>query len=99
MLLLNQKINQRNEKNGVVINLSISNQEDVILKSNKFEWNKDVNILNDIKYKVRKDNFNIEEYTEDLISPGYFDIQIKGNSSITAVIYITSKKALPFVAQ
>lgn len=85
------RFNQRNEKNGVVINLSISNQEDVILKSNKFEWNKDVNILNDIKYKVRKDNFNIEEYTEDLISPGYFDIQIKGNSSITAVIYITSK--------
>ena len=85
------RFNQRNEKNGVVINLSISNQEDVILKSNKLEWNKDVNILNDIKYKVRKDNFNIEEYTEDLISPGYFDIQIKGNSSITAVIYITSK--------
>lgn len=85
------RFNQRNEKNGVVINLSISNQEDVILKSNKFEWNKDVNILNDIKYKVRKDNFNIEEYTEDLISPGYFDIQIEGNSSITAVIYITSK--------
>lgn len=85
------RFNQRNEKNGVVINLSISNQEDVILKSNKFEWNKDVNILNDIKYKVRKDNFNIEEYTEDLMSPGYFDIQIKGNSSVTAVIYITSK--------
>lgn len=85
------RFNQRNEKNGVVINLSISNQEDVILKSNKLEWNKDVNILNDIKYKVRKDNFNIEEYTEDLISPGYFDIQIKGNSSIIAVIYITSK--------
>lgn len=85
------RFNQRNEKNGVVINLSISNQEDVILKSNKFEWNKDVNILNDIKYKIRKDNFNIEEYIEDLMSPGYFDIQIKGNSSITAVIYITSK--------
>ena len=85
------RFNQRNEKNGVVINLSISNQEDVILKSNKLEWNKDVNILNDIKYKVRKDNLNIEEYIEDLMSPGYFDIQIKGNSSITAVIYITSK--------
>lgn len=85
------RFNQRNEKNGVVINLSISNQEDVILKSNKFEWNKDVNILNDIKYKVRRDNFNIEEYIEDLMSPGYFDIQIKGNSSVTAVIYITSK--------
>lgn len=85
------RFNQRNEKNGVVINLSISNKEDVILKSNKFEWNKDVNILNDIKYKIRKDNFNVQEYTEDLMSPGYFDIQIKGNSSITAVIYITSK--------
>lgn len=85
------RFNQRNEKNGVVINLSISNKEDVILKSNKFEWNKDVNIQNDIKYKIRKDNFNVEEYTEDLMSPGYFDIQIKGNSSITAVIYITSK--------
>lgn len=83
--------NQRNEKNSVVINLSISNKEDVILKSNKFEWNKDINILNDIKYKIRKDNFSVEEYTEDLMSPGYFDIQIKGNSSITAVIYITSK--------
>ena len=41
------KFNQRTEKKGVIVNLSISNNEDVILKSDKFEWNKDIGILSD----------------------------------------------------
>lgn len=85
------KFNQRTEKKGVIVNLSISNNEDVILKSDKFEWNKDIGILSDVTYSLREDNFNVKTYIEDLIIPGYFDIQVKENSTVTAIIYISSK--------
>lgn len=86
------KFNQRNVKNGVIINLSVTSQEDVVLKSNKLTWNKDYSILNDVKYSVRNDNKSVENYKEDLIVPGYFDISLKPDSIVTCVIYITSKE-------
>lgn len=85
------KFNQRDEKNGVVINLSILNNDDVILKSDKFEWNKDVNFLNNIVYNIRFDNIKVNEFIEDLFIPGYFDINIKSQQNVKTVIYILSK--------
>lgn len=86
------KFNQRNVKNGVVINLSVTTQEDIILKSNNLSWNKDINILNNIKYNVRNNNQNIDVYREDLVVPGYFDMNIKPNTTLTSVIYISFKE-------
>ena len=79
------RFNQRNEKNQVILNLSIVNNEDVILKSDKFEWNKEVEILNNIKYNLRID------YEEDLMIPGYFELQISPDSNLKSVIYITQR--------
>ena len=41
------------EKNAVILNLSILNNEDVILRSDNFEWNKEVEILRNQKYNIR----------------------------------------------
>ena len=86
------KFNQRDENNEVVINLSIVNGEDVILKSDRLAWNKDVNFLNNITYHVREDNVNLKEYVEDLLVPGYFDICIKSDEHVKAVIYVLPKE-------
>lgn len=86
------KFNQRDENNEVVINLSILNGEDVILKSDRLAWNKDVNFLNNITYHVREDNVNLKEYVEDLLVPGYFDICIKSDEHVKAVIYVLPKE-------
>ena len=85
------KFNQRNEKNAVILNLSILNNEDVILRSDNFEWNKEVEILRNQKYNIRLNNNDVEFYEEDLMIPGYFDIQIKSDSFCENVIYITQK--------
>ena len=85
------KFNQRNKECGVVINLSVTNKEDVVLKSNNFSWNKDVSSLNNITYNVREENEKSKVYIEDLLIPGYFDIEIKKDETITSVIYITDK--------
>ena len=86
------KFNQRDENNEVVINLSILNGEDVILKSDRLAWNKDVNFLNNITYHVREDNVNLKEYVEDLLVPGYFDLCIKSDEHVKAVIYVLPKE-------
>src|SRR5574344_182041 len=73
------RFNQRNIKDGAIINLSIANNDDVILNSN------------DISYRVRTDNSNVNVLTEDLLNPGYFEISIKASSAVTGVIYILTK--------
>ena len=85
------RFNQRNEKNGVVINLSITNNEDIVLKSDNMLWNKDVSSLNDITYNIRENNDNIKTYKEDLLIPGFFDIDLKSDQKISTVIYISNK--------
>lgn len=85
------RFNQRNEENGVVVNLSITKNEDIVLKSDNMLWNKEVSSLNDITYNVREDNEKTKIYKEDLLIPGYFDIDVKSNSKLTTVIYICDK--------
>lgn len=86
------RFNQRDEKNGVIINLSITNNEDLVLRSDKLEWNKDVSYITDVQYNVRENVNSMKKYFEDLLVPGYFDIRVKSNTSTKAVIYVTSKK-------
>lgn len=85
------RFNQRNEENGVVINLSVTKSEDIVLKSDNMLWNKEVSSLNDITYNVREDNEKTKTFKEDLLIPGYFDIDVKSNSKLTTVIYICDK--------
>lgn len=86
------RFNQRNEENGVIINLSVTNSEDLVLRSDKFAWNKDVSFITDAQYNVRVDVSSVKKYFEDLLVPGYFDINVKADENIKAVIYITLKE-------
>lgn len=86
------RFNQRNEENGVVINLSVTNSEDLVLRSDKLTWNKDVSFITDVQYNVREDVSSVKKYFEDLIVPGYFDVNVKSDENVKAVIYVSLKE-------
>lgn len=86
------RFNQRNEENGVVINLSVTNSEDLVLRSDNLTWNKDVSFITDVQYNVREDVSSVKKYFEDLLVPGYFDVNVKSDENAKVVIYVSLKE-------
>lgn len=84
------KFNQRKLKNGVLINSSIVDQVDLIIKSKEFDWTKEKEIISDIKTVYCINNTESQTYSEDLLVPGEFDIAIKSGKSLKAYLYITT---------
>ena len=86
------RFNQRNIDDGTVINLSVTNKSNIILKSKEFNWIKDPNFLNNLKYEYINEECRKEIFIEDLLLPGSFEISVKPNSKLKCSIYISSKE-------
>jgi hypothetical protein len=85
------RFNQRKLDAGTVINLSVTNQENIILKSKEMNWTKEPVFLSNIKHEYTDIDCKKEIFTEDLLLPGEFEISIKPNEEIKFNLYISSK--------
>ena len=86
------KFNQRKANNGVMINLSVMNDENISLQSENMTFSdKPVN-LNNVKHEYVDLNGNKNIYTEDLLLPGEFEVVIDANSTKNVRIYISPEE-------
>ena len=85
------KFNQRDTEDGTFIALSVLNQENLVLKSDKMCWTNDNNALRDVKHEMITEDIKKEVYYEDLIICGDFSFDIKGLSETKLYLYISYK--------
>lgn len=83
---------QRKSKNGVVINLSVSENRNLHIWSDILNYDKDVEYINNVKHSDVNENLENNIYTEDLFIPGTFEIIVKKNESKEFNIYISTSK-------
>ncbi len=85
------KFNKRETENGTFIALSVLNQENLVLKSDKMMWKDDIKTFKNVKHEQINTNFKKEVYIEDLQICGHFECEIKGFSESKIYVYISSK--------
>ena len=85
------KFNQRDTEDGTFVALSVLNQENLVLKSDKMAWENDNNVLRDVKHEMITEDIKKEVYYEDLIICGHFSTDIKGLSETKLYVYVSSK--------
>lgn len=85
------KFNQREVSQGQLINLSITDQENIVLKSDIAKYVPEQRYLKNVKYEYIDEDSKKEIYSDDLYIPGDFFVQIKPNETKKAVIYISDK--------
>ena len=86
------KFNQRDIDDGVVISLSVLDQESIVLKSTEMEWIKEPQNLTNVKHEYINEDCTKEIYTEDLLLCGRFETTIKGFETKVIKLYISSKE-------
>lgn len=87
------KFNQRKSSNNtVIINLSIMDDENLVMGSDNMIFTSEPRNLNNVKHEFVNKNDEKEIYTEDLFLPGEFDIEVKSGETKNAVIYISSEE-------
>lgn len=87
------KFNQRKSSNNtVIINLSIMDDENLVMGSDNMIFTSEPRNLNNVKHEFVNKNDEKEIYTEDLFLPGEFDIEVKPGETKNAVIYISSEE-------
>lgn len=87
------KFNQRKSaENTVVINLSIMDDENLILGSDKMSFTSEPKNLNNVKHEYITKAYEKEIYTEDIFLPGEFEIEVNPGEKKKTVIYISSEE-------
>ena len=87
------KFNQRKSSNNtVIINLSIMDDENLVMGSDNMIFTSEPRNLNNVKHEFVNKNDEKEIYTEDLFLPGEFEIEVKPGETKNAVIYISSEE-------
>ncbi len=81
------KFNQRKIKNGTVVNISITNDVNFYIKSNEFEFDKEVKFLSNVVHN----DVNGTKFQEDLYTPGKFLLKLKkGEKRIIHICFSTN---------
>ncbi len=85
------KFNQRHVNDGIIINLSIINDDNLVIKSDSGEYVEEPTIVNDIKHEMINKKLEKKEYFEDLLRPGYFDFDIFAGNTKKIHIYLSDE--------
>lgn len=85
------RFNQRKVSDGVLVNLSIIDEENIVIKSDKSKYTKEARLINNIKHEYINKKMEKELTEEDLLVPGNFEIDIKKESEVIFYLYITQK--------
>ena len=70
------KFNQRHVNDGVIVNLSIINDENLVIKIDSGEYIEEPTIVHDVRHEMLNEKLEKKEYFEDLLLPGYFDVDV-----------------------
>lgn len=81
------KFNQRKTEKGVIINLSVTTNTNIIMKSPELKYSQNKQNLCNIKHISSLDD---EELIEDLFKPGDFKIQVKKGETRELNLFICS---------
>lgn len=84
------RFNQRSLQNGVIINLSIIDDENFVIKSRQMEWTNEPVFLSNVKHECINEKGESKKYIEDLLLPGEFELILNGNEEKTVRIYFSS---------
>ena len=85
------KFNQRDTEDGTFIALSVLNQENIVLKSDKMSWKPDNRMLYEVKHELINEESKKEVYFEDLAICGEFQAEVKGFSETKLYLYVSYK--------
>ncbi|MCX8074505.1 MAG: glycogen debranching enzyme N-terminal domain-containing protein [Clostridia bacterium] len=85
------KFNQRPVQNGCLLNLSVTNQENLILKSDCSIYKKCDQFFNNVSHEDVDENLNKRIYLEDLYIPGEFQTSIKPFTTQRVRLFVASK--------
>ena len=83
--------NQRDTDDGTIISLSVSEQENLALKSDMMNWVEKKDTLQNVKHELISENLKKEVYIEDLHICGHFEAEIRGFSETKIYVYISCK--------
>ena len=83
--------NQRECSDGSIISLSVSNQDNLVLKSDKMKWFEEKSLLQNVKHSFISKTMKKEELLEDLQICGHFEAEVKGFSESKIYLYISYK--------
>ncbi|MEG1705497.1 MAG: amylo-alpha-1,6-glucosidase, partial [Clostridia bacterium] len=86
------KFNKRIIDNGILVNLSVTDDENIILKSDFATFNNNESYLNNLKHEYIDINLNKELFVEDVYLPGKFEIKVKPGAEVNFKIYLSSKE-------
>lgn len=86
------KFNQRKANCGVIVNLSIMNDENIALQSKEMSYTSEPRNLTNVKHEYINENNEKEIFTEDLFLPGEFEIVLKAQEEKKVRIYISSEE-------
>lgn len=81
------KFNQRKTEKGVIINLSVTTNTNIIMKSPELKYSQNKQNLCNVKHISSLDD---EELIEDLFKPGDFKIQVKKGETREVNLFICS---------
>lgn len=84
------KFNQRKTQNGVIINLSIMNDENLVIKSRQMEWTNEPLPLTNVRHEYVNEKGEKKIYIEDLLLPGEFETILNENEEKKLRIYIST---------
>lgn len=85
------RFNQRNVIDGTIINLSVSDEENIFIKSDEFLYTKNPKIFNNVKHEMTSELLKKEVFTEDLFSPGEFEVTINAKESKKICLFVSCK--------
>lgn len=85
------RFNQRKVDNGVLINLSIVDEENIVIKSDKLKYTKEARLVTNVKHEYITKHMEKDITQEDLLIPGSFEIDLKKENNCVFYLYITQK--------
>lgn len=86
------KFNKRPIESGILVNLSVTDNENIIIKSDYATFTEVDSYLNNIKHEYIDVNLTKELFIEDVYLPGEFEIKVKPGSEVYFRIYISCKE-------
>ncbi|MDD2376950.1 MAG: glycogen debranching enzyme N-terminal domain-containing protein [Clostridia bacterium] len=86
------KFNKRPIESGILINLSVTDDENIIIKSDYATFFEVDSYLNNIKHEFIDTNLTKELFIEDVYLPGEFEIKVKPGAELSFRVYISCKE-------
>lgn len=85
------KFNERDTDDGIFVSLSVLNQENIVLKSDKMRWISEDNGILNVKHEKITTANRREIYYEDLKICGKFSSQIKSGQKTKLYVFVSYK--------